>query len=285
MVDAGEIYHPLRWTPAEALQLLQDVAALESAGVVVRVPATWRGNRPPRPQVTATVGGKPPSRLGTDALLDFQMEVTLDGERLTEAEIKQLLAADRRPRLVRGHWVEVDRERLSAMLEQFRPSSRRAAAERPHLRRGDAHCRRRGRRRPRKRPAEPIPTGRTWSRVRGWRRRSAACAARDGLAHVDPGRALQATLRPYQQVGRALAPSASELGLGACLADDMGLGKTIQVLSLLLVLRSSAEAIRASRAPGRAGVAARQLGGGDRALRAALTAIVAHPSAMPGRRR
>ena len=27
-------------------------------GVVVRMPATWRGNRPPRPQVTATIGGK-----------------------------------------------------------------------------------------------------------------------------------------------------------------------------------------------------------------------------------
>ena len=66
--------------------------ALEAAGVIVRVPGTWRANRPPRPQVTATVGGKPPSGLGTEALLDFQMEVTLDGERLTAAEIAQLLA-------------------------------------------------------------------------------------------------------------------------------------------------------------------------------------------------
>ena len=70
----GEIYHPLRWTPAEAFQLLTDVPRLEAAGVVVRVPGAWRANRPPRPQVTATVGGKPPSGLGTDALLDFQME-------------------------------------------------------------------------------------------------------------------------------------------------------------------------------------------------------------------
>ena len=32
-----------------------------AAGVVVRMPATWRMSRPPRPQVTATVGGKAPS--------------------------------------------------------------------------------------------------------------------------------------------------------------------------------------------------------------------------------
>ena len=55
MVDAGEIFHPLRWTPREALQLLRDVPHLESAGVVVRMPAAWRANRPPRPRVTGSV--------------------------------------------------------------------------------------------------------------------------------------------------------------------------------------------------------------------------------------
>ena len=80
MVDAGEIFHPLRWKPDDAFRFLQDVPHLESAGVVVRMPAPWRANRPPRPRVTATVGGKAPSGLGTDALLDFHMEVTLDGE-------------------------------------------------------------------------------------------------------------------------------------------------------------------------------------------------------------
>ena len=56
MVDAGEIFHPLRWSPAQALQFLNDVRALEAAGVVVRMPASWRMNRPARPQVKATVG-------------------------------------------------------------------------------------------------------------------------------------------------------------------------------------------------------------------------------------
>src|ERR1700736_4440201 len=34
MVDAGEIFHPLRWTPQQAQQFLRDVPALEKAGVV-----------------------------------------------------------------------------------------------------------------------------------------------------------------------------------------------------------------------------------------------------------
>ena len=54
MVDAGEIFHPLRWSPQQALQFLKDVPALEAAGVVVRMPANWRMNRPARPQVKAT---------------------------------------------------------------------------------------------------------------------------------------------------------------------------------------------------------------------------------------
>ena len=127
MVDAGEIYHPLRWTPAEALQLLTDLPRLEAAGVVVRVPGTWRANRPPRPQVSATIGGKAPSGLGTEALLDFQMEVTLDGERLTAAEIATLLAASDGLHLVRGRWVEIDREKLARILDEFRSVEHTAA--------------------------------------------------------------------------------------------------------------------------------------------------------------
>lgn len=50
-----------------------------------------------------------------------------------------------------------------------------------------------------------------------------------------PGRDLQATLRPYQVEGVRWLWFMTELGLGGCLADDMGLGKTIQVIDLLLL--------------------------------------------------
>ena len=64
-----------------------------------------------------------------DALLDFQMEVTLDGEKLSAAEIKRLLAQSDGLALIRGKWVEVDHERLSRTLEQFEAIERRAAAD------------------------------------------------------------------------------------------------------------------------------------------------------------
>ena len=50
-------------------------------------------NRPAHPQVKATVGGKAPSHLGMDALLDFRMEITIEGETLSKAEIKTAAGA------------------------------------------------------------------------------------------------------------------------------------------------------------------------------------------------
>jgi SNF2 family DNA or RNA helicase len=236
MVDAREIFHPLRWTPQQAMQFLKDAPALESAGVVVRMPGSWRMNRPAHPQVKATVGGRVPGKLGMDALLDFEMEVSLDGETLSPAEITHLLAHTDGLAMIRGKWVEIDHDRLSRTLDQFRAVEQRAAAE--GLSFGEAM---------RLLAGAGIGDGEAaaateiaWSEtVAGpWLAQTLA-ALRDpgGLAKVDPGKMLNGTLRPYQQNGVQWLHLLSRLGLGACLADDMGLGKTIQVLSLLLVLK------------------------------------------------
>jgi non-specific serine/threonine protein kinase len=239
MVDAGDVFHPLRWSAQQALQFLKDVSALENAGVVVRMPASWRMNRPARPQVKATVGGNAPSQLGTDALLDFRMEVTLDGESLSAAEIKRLLAHSDGLALIRGKWVEVDHERLNRTLEQFEAIERRAATD--GLSFGEAMRMLAG--------AGIAGDGAAgqedvdWSQtVAGpWLAETLAALRRpDGLSRVDPGRFLHGTLRPYQQAGVQWLYLLTQLRLGACLADDMGLGKTIQVLSLLLVLKNEA---------------------------------------------
>jgi non-specific serine/threonine protein kinase len=237
MVDAGEVFHPLRWTPREAFQLLSDIPRLEAAGVVVRVPGSWRGNRPPRPQVTATVGGKTPSGLGTEALLDFRMEVTLDGERLSEAEVARLLAGTDGLALIRGQWVTVDRARLGRMLDEFRQVERAAAAR--GLSFAQAMRMLAG-----AELAADSQAGRSdpdWSRVVAgpWLAETLKeLRSPGGLAFPEPGDALKGALRPYQQVGARWLLLLAKLGLGACLADDMGLGKTIQVLALLLVLKA-----------------------------------------------
>ena len=239
MVDAGEIFHPLRFTPREAFQLLNDVPRLEAAGVVLRMPAAWRDRRPARPRVTATVGGKAPSGLGASALLDFRLDVALDGEPLGEDEIRHLLASTDGLALVRGQWVEVDPDRLRLTLDELKRAEREARANGVSFAealRMLAGARVGG-------EGEGAAADPDWSRVVAgpWLARTLEGLRRpEGLAQVQPGEALRATLRPYQQAGVRWLYLLYELGLGACLADDMGLGKTIQVLALLAVLKREA---------------------------------------------
>jgi non-specific serine/threonine protein kinase len=285
MVDEGEIFHPMRWTPREALAFLRDVQALEQAGVMVRVPANWKAGRPPRPTVTATVGARQPSGLGLESLLDFRMDVTLDGEPLTEDEIRSLLEGVDGLALLRGRWVEVDRDRLRGMIDEFRQVDRAAAGsgltfvEAMRLLAGTG----------------VISTGdgandpRAWSGIVAGPWLAATLEALRGpeaLARVDPGSALHGTLRPYQHVGVRWLHFLSSLGLGACLADDMGLGKTIQVLALLLVLDRERAARRAAapRQPNLLVAPASLLANwASEIARFApgLSTMVAHPSATP----
>ena len=280
MVDAGEIYHPLRWSPAEALRVLGDVPRLESAGVVVRMPAAWRSGRPSRPMAKASIGGNAPSLLGAEALLDFEMEVTLDGETLSAAEIKKLLAGADGLQLLRGRWVEVDREKLGRTIERFRAIEERAAesglsfAEAMRLVAG-ANIDDDG---------AAAEVDRDWSRVVAgpWLGATLqSLRSPEGLARVDAAAGLNATLRPYQQAGVRWLYLLHKLGLGACLADDMGLGKTIQVLALLLVLKNeSANASRPSLLVAPASLLANWAAEIER-FAPQMRALIAHPSAMP----
>ncbi len=287
MVDAGEIFHPLRWTAREAMQLLKDVPQLESAGVVVRMPAAWQANRPPRPKVTGTVGGKAPSGIGQDALLDFRMELILDGESLTAAEIAELLTKSDGLALVRGRWVEVDQDRLSRTIERFREIERTAREnglsfqEAMRLLAGaDVAA---------SDDSATDSAGGDWAQVTAgpWLAQTLkGLRSPKGLARVDPGAALNGKLRPYQQDGLRWLYLLAQLGLGACLADDMGLGKTIQVLVLLAVLKreQSGDTSRAAGQPSLlvapASLLANWAGETER-FTPGLKVLIAHPSALP----
>lgn len=283
LVDSGEIYHPLRWIPSEAFQFLTDVPKLEAAGIIVRTPGAWKSGKPPRPRVKATVGSKVPSLLGMDALLDFSMELTLDGERLSAAEIKKLLAGSDGLQFLRGRWVEVDGKKIERMLEQFRRAEQAAAegglpfAEAMRLVAG----------------ASVLDANATDEVSRDWSEAVAGpwlaatlntLRSPEGLASVHPGAELKAALRPYQQAGVRWLYLLHRLGLGACLADDMGLGKTMQVLSLLLILKAAdgddTPRRRTSLLVAPASLLANWAAEIER-FAPSLNTLIAHPSAVP----
>ncbi len=231
LVESGDIYQPLAWTPAEAYRFLQDVPKMESSGISVRLPDWWK--KRPRPRVGVTIGDNRQQRLDSNGLLDFRMEVALQDEELTDTEWKALLEAEQGLVMVRGQWVEVDPQRLRQAIQHWQHVQQQAS---------DGLSFSEGMRLLAGAPADLgdshdhvefddwsfVDAGKWLGGVLEDLRNPAAISA------ARPGNELKATLREYQATGVGWLTLLAGLGLGACLADDMGLGKTIQVLALLL---------------------------------------------------
>ncbi|NOX08758.1 MAG: DEAD/DEAH box helicase [Gammaproteobacteria bacterium] len=235
LVDSGDIYHPLAWTPAEAYAFLKDAPEYKQCGVVVRLPDWWKKRSRPRARVT--IGDKKQKNFTADSLLDFKLHIALGSEPLSKAELKKLMAAGDGLVYMKGQWVEVDQARLSEALAHWEAVQAEAAsgglgfAEGMRLLAGA--------------PADLkqddlLEESQEWSFVQAGKwlaTELAALRSPEQMKIINPGKTLKATLRPYQQTGVNWLWLLSQLGLGACLADDMGLGKTMQVISLLLLLK------------------------------------------------
>ena len=232
LVDSGDVYQPLAWTPDRAYRLLRSVPALEAGGLSVRLPNWWR--KRPRPQVSVTIGGATPSTVGAGAMVDFEVDVALGGESLSRAELETLLDGAGELVLLKGQWVEVDRDRLREAIEHWEAVREQAGddgisfIEGMRLLAGASADLRQEDQTEHERPWVHVDAGDAMRRLLAGMRQP------DALDPVAVGGALRATLRPYQRDGVAWLRLLTTLGLGACLADDMGLGKTIQVLALLL---------------------------------------------------
>jgi len=253
LVDSGQIFHPLAWTVRETCRFLDDIPRFESSGILVRIPEAWRDRgRPPRPQVSVTVGARQSGGLGLDALLDFSVGLTLDGEELTGEERRRILSETSGLVLLRGKWVEIDREKIAVLLSHWEKRKEAEAGEGISFTEGmrllaGAELA--------DRDALPdAEASREWLNADAgeWLRSIlAGMRSPEGMIPADPGPALKTQLRPYQMTGVAWLRFMHDLGLGSCLADDMGLGKTIQILALLLILRQR----KASESPSSSGPA------------------------------
>ena len=236
LLDSKALFAPQAWTHPAGVSLSHRVAAdrgRRASWCACPIGGRPAGRRGRRCRCGSARGRR--AQLGLDELLDFEVGLALDGEPLTEDERRQLLAGTEGLVLLRGKWVEVDREQLQA---GPRPLEAGCASSIPTASTSSRACgcwpapqlERRGRSR--------RGGGVDWSRI------TAGDWLRETLERIAPARAAStpasraatcnATLRPYQADGVRWLWFMTELGLGACLADDMGLGKTIQVIDLLL---------------------------------------------------
>ena len=238
LLESGDLYQPLAWTPASAYRFLKDVPSFEESGILVRLPDWWK--KRPRPRVGVTIGDTKQAKFDLGAMLDFKVELALGDQQLSEAEWRRLMAADDGLVLLRGQWVEVDRQKLQEALEHWKRVQQQAAegvsfVEGMRLLAGVPADLTDGR--------QPESEDREWSFVHAGRWLGDILARLRGPENLRPVAAagLKATLRKYQETGVGWLRFLAELGLGACLADNMGLGKTVQVLALLLALKERGE--------------------------------------------
>jgi non-specific serine/threonine protein kinase len=281
MVETGDIYHPLVWTPAEAHSFLKEIPLYEESGLLAQLPDWWQ--RRPRPRVGVTLDKGHGGSLGLDAMLEFQVSIALDDQALTDAEVDAILRANDGLVLLRGRWVEVDGEKLREALDHWRKVEGEVAAgglsfiEGMRLLAGTTAD---------LDPTDTLPEHAEWSLIEaGPRLRETLAALRspDGLGGPPPT-ALRGELRHYQTTGLDWLWLCSQLGVGACLADDMGLGKTIQVLAALLRNKQHSQPGRRKPQPSLLVVPASLIGNWkSEAARFApdLRLVIAHPSETP----
>lgn len=233
LIESHDIYRSLAWTPVEAYEFLQSIPQLEMCGLVVRGPNWWKKRAKPR--VLVTLGSQKNSVLSTASLLNFTVNMTINGEVLSPEELELISNAETGLLWLRGQYVEIDRGKLNVVLSHWQSVQEEIGSEGVpfiegmRLLAGVRHD---------LAGAEFSESMQEWSGVK----------ASDDLANMlekfrhpetiqaqHLGDELRTTLRPYQQVGVSWLYLLTDLGLGACLADDMGLGKTIQVIALLLI--------------------------------------------------
>ncbi len=238
-----------RLTDEQAHSFLSEGAwLLEDSGFGVLVPGWWsrRGRQGPRLGVRLRVSGEKgavrnASWLGMSTLVNYDWELALGEEKLTEEEFKRL--ANLKTPLVhlRGQWVELGADQIRAIRKLWKDGGQSESmtlgqALGLSLGQGEA--------------VDALPV--LGLETSGW--------PADLLDNLTNGERLESvevpprfngTLRPYQERGLSWLVFLRKWGLGACLADDMGLGKTIQLLALLLHLeRERQEQRRKGRPPG-----------------------------------
>jgi len=244
LVDSAEIYHPQAWDIKESYQFLKEVAIFEACGVIVKLPDWWKNRA--KPKVSISIGQSTKKNFSASSLMDFNLNLALGEQNLSQQEWDQLMAAEDGLVLLKGQWVEVDKDKLAQALEHWQTLEKEFGQE------GISFVA--GMRLLAGAPVNLNPGSKDaqeheWSFVHagaGLSKLLNSLRQPETIKAAQPGKTLKANLRAYQKTGVNWLNQLTQLGLGACLADDMGLGKTIQIISLLLVIKKKQHTTSAS---------------------------------------
>lgn len=157
--------------------------------------------------------------LDPSAWRDFHWQAALEGEPLTEAELRLLVEAKLPVFAIRGRWVEIWPEDVQQQLQVLAAHNGTTAQIDPRrLVAGDEAT-----------GPDGIPVSidappAAWARLLDLDARAIRLELPETMRN----------LRPYQRNGAGWLAARESVGLGALLADEMGLGKTAQTLAAIV---------------------------------------------------
>lgn len=241
LLDSGELFHPLAWSPREAFSFLGEVPLYEAAGVLCRIPDWWKG-RASGARLSIRLGEHAPAHVGLNALVNIDARLMIGDLVITRAEAAQLLAESTGLSYLKNKWVAVDPEKLKQTLVAYEQA--KEMSDREGIGILDALRWQLGALKPPGMAADDVDVD--VSKGHWLESVSEKLRNPELTASVTPGAGFLARLRAYQQQGVNWLHFLHTLGFGACLADDMGLGKTVQLLAFLSVIQTRNPAGRAS---------------------------------------
>lgn len=217
-------------TTQQAYSFLKEVAPLlTESGFGVLIPPWWNKGAPDV-KLGVKLNMKPKHDpktgrgiFGFDSIIQYDWQLSLGGEPISEEEFENLVNLKEPLVRIRGQWVEIKKEDISAALKYFKSkrSGEMKLGEAMRLSAGLQNS------------DMGLPV--TGFLAKGWLSDLfERLSGKSGVKELTQPADFVGQLRPYQVKGFSWLSFLRQYGLGACLADDMGLGKTIQFLALLL---------------------------------------------------
>lgn len=219
-----------------AFNFLKESAwVLEAAGYKVIVPAWWTPQGRQRAKVRlkaqsqkrAVSSDKQKSYFSFETLVDYEYELAIGNQPVSEAEWQLLVNAKSPLVQFRGEWIELNQDKMQQMLEFWQTQQQNPEIGLLDFMKLSADA------------GEDLELD--FERDQTLAEMLAKLNDKSRLEPLADPAGLQGTLRDYQRRGVAWLHYLESLGLNGCLADDMGLGKTVQVIARLVQEREQAQ--------------------------------------------
>ena len=174
--------------------------------------------RPKASMKISAPGGK--SHLSVPEMLEFDWQVAIGDQVISEAEFKKLLANSAGLIKYKTQYLYVSKEDLQKLHQHF--NNRKQLAPLEVLR-------------------AALSQDYEGADIAISKDANAVLSQLTKINTVSPPKGLMATLRPYQLRGYNWMYHNAKIGFGSVIADDMGLGKTLQVITTLLKFKQDGD--------------------------------------------